>query len=130
MLSREQQGLNWLLQWFDPRGRSIGGLAFILNRITALGLVLYLYLHLYYLRQLAMGPQVWNAFIDSAENSLWIGIGELFVIAGGLIHGLNGLRIILNSFNIAVPYQKQLFYGLFTLALIGIAFFAVHMFGA
>ncbi len=129
MPSREQQGLNWLLQWFDPRGRSIGGLAFILNRITALGLVLYLYLHLYYLGQLAQGPQVWNEFIDSAKSP-WITTGEIFVVAGGMIHGFNGLRIALTSFNIAVPYQKQLFYGLFALALIGTAFFAVHMFSA
>ena len=32
--------------WFDPRGRALGGFAFSANRVTGLGLVFYLYLHL------------------------------------------------------------------------------------
>jgi succinate dehydrogenase / fumarate reductase cytochrome b subunit len=39
--------------WFNPIGRETGGWAFILNRITALGLTFYLYLHLVVLGQLA-----------------------------------------------------------------------------
>src|SRR5712691_7640857 len=32
--------------WVDPRGRTLGAWAFAANRITGLGLVFYLYLHL------------------------------------------------------------------------------------
>ena len=42
-------------RWFDPRNRQIGTWAFILNRITALGLTLYLLMHLVALSQLAQG---------------------------------------------------------------------------
>ncbi len=44
-------------RWFDPRNRQIGTWGFILNRITALGLTLYLGLHLIALGQLAQGPR-------------------------------------------------------------------------
>jgi succinate dehydrogenase / fumarate reductase cytochrome b subunit len=114
-------------RWFDPRYRQIGTWAFILNRITALGLSLYLFLHLVMLGQLAQGPEAYNAFIALAKTPL-IKAGEMLVIAAGLIHGLNGIRIALNSFGIGVRFQKQTFIGLMALALVGIAFFGYVMF--
>ena len=41
--------------WFDPRGRALGGFAFAVNRVTGLGLVFYLYLHLGVLSMLLRG---------------------------------------------------------------------------
>ena len=35
-----------LRSWFDVRGRSMSTLAFALNRLTAVGLTIYLFLHL------------------------------------------------------------------------------------
>ena len=49
-----------IVGWFDPRGRRLGGLAFILNRLTGLGLVAYLYLHLVILSMLVRGPDAWD----------------------------------------------------------------------
>lgn len=118
-----------LLRWFDPRNREIGTWGFILNRITALGLSLYLFLHLFMLSKLALGPQAYDSFITLAKSPV-IKIGELFVIAAGVIHGLNGIRIGLNSFGIAVRYQKELFIGLMALALLAIAIFTYFMFFA
>ena len=34
------------LRWFDFRSWRLGMIAYILNRVTAIGLVLYLYIHL------------------------------------------------------------------------------------
>jgi succinate dehydrogenase / fumarate reductase cytochrome b subunit len=50
------------------------------------------------------------------------------VVAGGILHGLNGLRIVLTTFGVSVTRQKQLFFGLMTLAFIAILIFAVRMF--
>jgi len=33
-------------RWFDPRWRAVGTWAFILNRVSGLGLTVYLFLHL------------------------------------------------------------------------------------
>lgn len=114
-------------RWFDPRNRSLGTLAFILNRITALGLTLYLFLHLYMLSKLAQGPEAYDSFIALAKTPV-IKIGELLVIAAGLIHGLNGVRIALNSFRIGVRVQRQLFIALMAVAIIGTFVFGYVMF--
>ncbi|HNS63931.1 MAG TPA: hypothetical protein PKN11_05870, partial [Anaerolineaceae bacterium] len=89
------------IQWFDPRNRQVGSWAFILNRITALGLTMYLFLHLIALGNLARGPEAYNNFIALAKTPL-IKFGEMLVIAAGIIHGLNGIRIALTSFGIGV----------------------------
>lgn len=116
-------------RWFDPRSRSAGTWAFILNRITALGLTLYLFLHLIVLGKLAQGPQAYDEFLELAHTPV-IKIGEMLVIAAGLIHGLNGIRIALTSFNIGTSYQKQIFAGLMVIVVIGILVFGWKMFGA
>lgn len=115
-----------ILQWFDPRSRQVGTWAFILNRITALGLTFYLFLHLIVLGNLAKGPEAFDAFIEFAKNPVVI-IGELLVVVGGIIHGLNGIRIGLTSFGIGNAYQRNLFYGLMVVAVIMSVFFAVRM---
>jgi succinate dehydrogenase / fumarate reductase, cytochrome b subunit len=114
-------------RWFDPRNRSTSTWAFILNRITALGLTLYLFIHLMALGQLAIGQDAYDNFIKFAETPV-IKIAEMFVIAGGLIHGLNGIRVGMTSLGIASNYQKVLFAGLMFLALVGLVFFGIKMF--
>jgi succinate dehydrogenase / fumarate reductase cytochrome b subunit len=115
--------------WFNPIGRGVGGWAFILNRITALGLTFYLFLHLIVLGQLANGPAGYNGFVTLMHNPIII-IGELLVVAAGILHGLNGIRIILTTFGIGITQQKALFYSLMTLAAIAILIFGVRMFSA
>jgi succinate dehydrogenase / fumarate reductase, cytochrome b subunit len=115
------------LRWFDPRNRKVGTWAFILNRVTAIGLTVYLAMHLVMLGKLAQGPQSYNSFIEFAKTPL-VKFGEMFVISAGIIHGLNGIRISLTSLGIAVRYQKQLFIAMMALAVLTILFFAYHMF--
>ena len=114
-------------RWFDPRNRSVSTWAFILNRITALGLTLYLFIHLIALGQMAIGQEVYDNFITFAHTPV-IKIGEMLVIAAGLIHGLNGIRIGMTSFGIGSRQQKAIFAGMMALALIGLVFFGIKMF--
>lgn len=113
--------------WFNPIGRETGGWAFILNRITALGLTFYLYLHLIVLGQLAKGPEGYDGFVALMHNPFAI-IGELLVVAAGILHGLNGIRIILTTFGVGVIHQKLLFYILMVIALAAILIFGIRMF--
>lgn len=124
-MKNESNPVNFM-RWFDPRNRSLGTVAFILNRITALGLTLYLFMHLIVLGNLARGPEAYDQFIAFAKNPVFI-FGEILVIAAGLIHGLNGIRIALNSFGIGTRYQKQAFIGLMLVALIGTGIFIKSM---
>lgn len=119
--------LRGILRWFDPRGRALSDYAFMLNRITALGLTLYLFMHLIVLGQLARGPEAYDGFLELIENPI-MKFGELLVVAAVFIHGLNGIRIGLNSLGIAVPRQREIFIGVMVVSVIATAFFGWKMF--
>ncbi len=115
------------MRWFDPRNRHLAYWAFILNRVTALGLVLYLFLHLIVLSTLASGPQAYDAFIAFAKQPVVL-FGELLVVAAGIIHGLNGIRVGMTSLGAGVTRQRTMFIVLMTIAVVSIAAFALRMF--
>ncbi|HEY9526889.1 MAG TPA: succinate dehydrogenase, cytochrome b556 subunit [Anaerolineales bacterium] len=116
-----------LPRWFDPRARDAGSWAFILNRLTGLGLTFYLGLHLIVLNRLAQGPRAYDDFVALSQSSL-IKLGEVVLIAAVLFHGLNGLRLTLHAFGIGIRHQKKLL----SVALLGTLFtsilFAVRLF--
>ena len=126
-LTRNQPSAGKFWSWFIPIGRQIGGWAFALNRVTAIGLTVYLFLHLVILGKLAQGPGAYDQFLELTENP-FIKLGEWLVVAAAILHGLNGIRIILTSFGIAVTRQKQLFYGFMIIALLVILFFTARMY--
>ena len=125
--TRNQPSARRFWSWFIPRGRQVGGWAFALNRVTAIGLTLYLFLHLYVLGLLAKGPDGYNGFLALTENP-FIKFGEWAVVAAVFLHGLNGIRIILTSFGVGVTRQKQLFYGFMVVAVLVILIFTVRMY--
>jgi len=101
--------------WTDVRGRRLGGWAFILNRVAGLGVLAYLYLHLIVLSQLAIGPSQWNAFVDLFLSPVFLSL-DVLLLAGLLLHGLNGIRVALVGFGFVVSRQKAL---LVSFAIIG-----------
>lgn len=108
MVGRQGSKLRRALLWGDVRRRGLGMWAYALNRITGIGLVIYLYLHLVVLSLLAQGASGWDAFIALAKTPLFLAL-DVILLVGLLIHGLNGLRVTLNALNIGVAAQKQLF---------------------
>ncbi len=124
-----QSKLGGAIRWFDVRKRDVGMWAFALNRLTAIGLVVYLFLHLVVLSILARGPQAYDNFLAIIKSPFFV-FGEWLVVIGGFYHGLNGIRVGLTSFGIAVPYQKQIFYVLFVIAALASLIFGIRMFSA
>ncbi len=100
--------------WFAPWGKGLGSWAFALNRLTGLGLVFYLALHLWVLRLLARGPQAWDAFIALAKQPFFLFLDGLLFF-GVLYHGLNGLRVTLVGLGIGVRAHRRLFWVLMAL---------------
>ena len=117
-----------IMRWFDPRANQMGSFAFIMNRISGIGLTIYLFVHLIVLSQLAKGPQAYDQFI-AVVNNPYFKASEYVVVIGVLLHGLNGLRISITSFALGVPYQRRLFYAFMFLALAGCIYFGIRMFG-
>jgi len=97
-----------MLGWFDPRGRRLGGVAFILNRLTGIGLVAYLYLHLLILSMLVQGPNAWDDFVDVALSPPFLAL-DVLLLTGMLVHGLNGIRVGLVGLGLVASRQKALF---------------------
>jgi succinate dehydrogenase / fumarate reductase cytochrome b subunit len=93
------------LQWFNLRGKRVGFWAYVAMRLSALGLVLYLFLHLAILSQLALGPSAWDGFVATAKSPAFLML-DVVLIVGILVHGLNGIRLALIGFGIGVPRQK------------------------
>jgi succinate dehydrogenase / fumarate reductase cytochrome b subunit len=115
-------------RWFDPRARQIGSWAFILNRLSTLGLTIYLGLHLAVLNKLTQGTQAYNDFVASAQSPI-IKVGEVILIAAVAFHGFNGLRLILHSFGIGIRQQRNLSIGVTAAAILVTIFFTIHLFG-
>lgn len=126
-ITRNQPSARRFWSWFIPVRRDIGYWAFALNRITALGLTFYLFLHLIVLGKLAQGPGAYDEFLALTENP-FIKLGEWAVVAAAILHGLNGIRVILTSFGVGVTRQKQFFYGLMVIAVIVILIFTARMY--
>lgn len=120
--------LRWL-RWFDFRSRRLGMIAYILNRVTAIGLVLYLYIHLAVLALLTQGPSGWDPFIKIARTP-WFLMLDVILLAGILIHGLNGVRVALTGFGVGVRGQKPLFVALMIVAAVALIVGIVKIFMA
>jgi succinate dehydrogenase / fumarate reductase, cytochrome b subunit len=94
-------------RWLDPRGRHLGTWAFVANRLTGLGLVAYLYLHLVILSTLLRGPQAWDGLVELFRNPAFLAFDVLLVL-GLAFHGFNGLRVALVGSGLLVDRHKAL----------------------
>jgi len=83
----------------------LGGLAFVVNRAAALGLVAYLYLHLLMLSMLVRGPGAWDNFVDLASSPPFLAL-DVVLLAGILIHAANGVRVVLIGVGLVVRGQR------------------------
>lgn len=83
-----------VLYWAEPRLRDPGWLAFALNRLTGLILVLYLAVHLVVISRLAQGPSGWDSLLSTFGSRPFL-VGDVLLIAAVVFHGLNGLRVAL-----------------------------------
>ena len=70
---------------------------YILHRITGLGILLFLLLHLMMTTVFRIqGQDVWETTMSILHNP-WFKIGEYLVIVAFVYHALNGLRLILQE---------------------------------
>jgi succinate dehydrogenase / fumarate reductase cytochrome b subunit len=115
------------LRWFDFRRGRLGMLAYILNRVTAIGLVAYLFIHMVVLSMLAGGPKAWNPFVAMVRSPFFLML-DVILLAGLLIHGLNGIRVALTGFGVGVRGQKPLFVALMLVAAVALLAGALKIF--
>ncbi len=128
MATLEQPKVLRVGRWFDVRHRKLGMWAYAINRIACIGLVVYLYLHMVVLSTLSRGPDGWNAFVSLARTPYFLTL-DVILLAGMLIHGLNGLRIAIMGFDVGVKKQKALFSALMLVAVVALGVAALKIYG-
>jgi succinate dehydrogenase / fumarate reductase cytochrome b subunit len=106
-----------LRAWFDVRGRSLSTLAFALNRLTAVGLTIYLFMHLAVLSLLVRGPESWDSFVALAKNPFFL-LLDVVLLFGVVYHMANGIRVALVGMGVGHARHKTMFYVLVGLALV------------
>jgi succinate dehydrogenase cytochrome b subunit len=115
--------------WLDPRGRMLGHVAFVANRVTGLGLVFYLYLHLAVLSMLLRGASAWTDFLRLATTTVFL-LLDVLLLFGILYHGLNGVRVALVGTGLAPNAQKALWIAGGVIGTIALAAGALHILGS
>lgn len=115
--------------WLDPRGRTLGHVAFLGNRITGLGLVLYLYLHLGVLTMLLRGAEAWSDFLRLATTTVFL-LLDVLLLFGLLYHGLNGLRVALVGTGLAPNAHKAFWIAGAVIGTVALVAGALHILGS
>jgi succinate dehydrogenase / fumarate reductase cytochrome b subunit len=91
-----------------------GALAWLLHRLTGLGITVFLGFHLYSQAEIYAGPEKFNQIMAFYQTPL-IKVGEILLMAAILFHALNGLRIVIVDFGEGARYHRKLFWGFSTL---------------
>jgi succinate dehydrogenase / fumarate reductase cytochrome b subunit len=83
--------------------------SWLLHRLTGLGLLVFLFIHIVDISVISFGPKVYNESVVLFDQII-VRFLSLFLIASVLYHALNGLRIMAIDFwRKGVRYQKVLF---------------------
>jgi succinate dehydrogenase / fumarate reductase cytochrome b subunit len=98
-------------------GRGLGAWAFWLHRLSGLLLVFYLLLHIIVISTAVSGKGDFNAAMGFLKAPLFVAL-EMGLVAAVLIHGFNGVRIVLFDLGIGLKKQKEIFVALMALAVV------------
>ncbi len=95
----------------------VGFWAFLLMRISAVAITLYLILHIAVLSYLLKGPTAFDGLMKTVQTPLFK-FFELALLGGVLFHALNGVRILWIDLASAAHYQKALFWAMISLGVV------------
>ncbi|MCX7623937.1 MAG: succinate dehydrogenase, cytochrome b556 subunit [Thermomicrobium sp.] len=104
-----------------------GMISWALHRVTGLGVLLFLLLHIVDIFLVNYGPETFNELLFLYRHPVFR-IGEIVLVAGLYYHAANGVRIILIDFwPQAYRYERQLFYGVIAVFLLAFVPTAILM---
>ena len=98
------------------RGRS-GQWAFVAHRVSGLGVLLFLLLHIVDVSMVIASPRAYHE-IHELYGNVFLRLFEVGLLFALLFHALNGLRIaVVDFFPWGAPHQRQLLIGVVGLTL-------------
>ena len=94
-------------------------LSWALHRLSGLGVLAFLLLHIVDIFLVGYGPETFNDLLFIYRHPVFR-VGEVLLVAALYYHAANGVRIILIDFwRNAYQYERQLFYGVIGVFLVG-----------
>lgn len=89
----------------------IGMWAFVLHRITGIGLIFYLLMHILVISSSVSGPASFDKLLKTLTSPPFLAL-DLLLLAAVLFHAFNGVRILLFDTGIGIRQQKAIFWSL------------------
>lgn len=117
----------WLNVMFNYRKHS-GSWAWILHRITGLGLTFYILLHIIALTGLLKGEAAFTEEMKLFTSPVFL-FGEWFLGILVMFHAINGVRIVLVDLGNGARYHKQILTFVYVLSIIIVAGMGYLIFG-
>lgn len=103
---------------FDPGYyKFVGSWAWILHRLSGLGLIFYLSLHIWVINSLTMGEESFTR-VTTFLNSPVFKILEVGLWGIIMFHAFNGVRIVFVDFFKGSLFHKKLFFAMISIAFI------------
>lgn len=108
------------------RGQS-GQWSWLLHRVTGLGVLLFLLIHIVDITLIGFGPTVYNDSLVVFDHPI-VRLVSLALIASVLFHAFNGIRILIIDFwPSGYKYQQQMFYAVLALTILSFIPMAVYV---
>jgi succinate dehydrogenase / fumarate reductase cytochrome b subunit len=103
--------------WTKTMYTSAGFISFVLRRLTGVGLVLYLFIHMWVIGSAMQGEVVFNARLDTVQTTFFKFM-EILLLAGVVYHTLDGTRLlVVHQFGVT-RYRTSLFYAVMVISAI------------
>ncbi len=103
--------------WFANYKGQIGQWAQLLHRVTGLGVVLFLLVHIIDTVAIGWGPDVYDTLAAFWTQPWFIGL-EILLAGAVIYHAINGIRVvIIDFFDAGSLHQEQLFWGVVVVTL-------------
>ncbi|MFQ5978013.1 MAG: succinate dehydrogenase, cytochrome b556 subunit [Candidatus Heimdallarchaeota archaeon] len=106
LAARQESRFENIWRWFIPRHRGIGMVAWILQRITGLLIVAYLFGHIVVLFSLTQGQDKYTESVEMISGGLWI-LFDAGLVLVLLYHALNGIRVLLFDLGFGTTKRAQ-----------------------
>ncbi len=93
----------------------LGMWSWLLHRVTGVGVLIFLLIHILDTAFLLLGPELYNRVMALYRHPLFL-VGEVLLVAMVLYHALNGVRIIIVDFwPESTVLQRGMFYAVMVL---------------
>lgn len=92
--------------------KTTGFISFLFRRISGVALVVYLFIHMWVIGSINLGPEVFDARLATVQTPFFK-LMEVALLAAVVYHAFDGIRILIVDYFHITEYRKSMFYAMF-----------------